>query len=145
MKISRLFILIGAACAGSLVYKAQHFLTAPGTSSVPGQGLYSSLTGPGSLGQTLRRETEARSAALNGEDVEQDNIPAGRPSRSGNYGNSSQIKGANRNGRIANPSATVDAATADDPILIDAAARNDKDRLEPVSYTHLTLPTIYSV
>ena len=46
---------------------------------------------------------------------------------------------------IATVAALADVGTAIDPAMIDAAARAWSANTKPVSYTHLTLPTIYSV
>lgn len=72
MKLFRMMILLGAAVAGTLVYKARVSFTAPGTDQVPGEtampdeGLYNSLTGSGSLAATIREGTDARDAAMSG-------------------------------------------------------------------------------
>ena len=74
MKLFRMMILVTAAAAGSLVYKARMSFTEPGTAMVPGEsatpgsheGLYASVTGPGSLLSTIREQTNARDAAMKG-------------------------------------------------------------------------------
>lgn len=66
MKLGRFLILVGAAAAGSLVFKARTTFTAPGTASVPGEGIYAGLTGEGSLAHTLKESAQAREDAMAG-------------------------------------------------------------------------------
>jgi len=62
-KLSKPLILIAAAIAGTLFYKVQHQLTAPGTSRAPGSTIFSSVTGPGSLMNTWKTSSADRDRA----------------------------------------------------------------------------------
>lgn len=96
-KFRRVLILIAAAGAGILVYKAQRFMmTAPGTQNVPGQNIYATLTGPGSIGDTWNHSTNARDAG---------SPPSARSPR---------------------PPGKLDDVSPDDLALLEAAARGDK-------------------
>lgn len=111
MKIGRLLILLGAAGAGSMVYKARTFFTEPGTSSIPGQEIYSSLTGPGSLAHTWAQGTQAREEALEA-DIHH------APVTDGGYGSALSFKNEKNE--------TVQS----DLELINAAARGDIAKVE---------------
>ncbi len=127
MKFFRMLILGGAAIAGTVVYKARVSFTAPGTDMVPGEsatlndggGIYSSLTGPGSLVTVIRAGEAAREAGGDGSNQ----LP--------------QSNGINRNARgghtgTALPGATVgsDDTSHEDLTLILAASKGDVATVE---------------
>jgi uncharacterized protein len=113
MKIHKLLILAAAAWAGTMVYKAQRSFTAPGTSDVPGsstipsQGLYSSVTGSGSLAATIKEGSDERDAILSGD------TSTAKPSF------------RSRTSTIKSPSSSKKDQPADDAALIFAASTGD--------------------
>ena len=105
MHMHKILILLTAALAGSVFYKVEHALTAPGTDSVPGGNLYSSLTGEGSLMHTWKMETAARDASLADGSIPKN--PRGVPG-----------------------GGAVAEFAPDDAALLDAASKNDIKKVE---------------
>lgn len=116
MKLFRMMILAGAAVAGTVVYKARVRFTEPGTSLIPGQsetpgsGIYSSLTGPGSLVTVIREGAESRET--NGSSL---------PAASGNTRFSRSTRSAQHGG---------EESSHDDLTLILAASKGDVATVE---------------
>ncbi len=110
MKLRKLLILVGAALAGTAVYKA--VLAPPGQPGDPSASdVYSSLTGPGSLMQAFQTAKEGEESRLA--------VP----------------KSGGGIGTVGNPHATASGSSSavvrqvpnDDLPLIAAAAKGDKD------------------
>ncbi len=144
MKLHRLLILGGAAWAGTMFYKFQYVPTgvdagtgsthAPTTSgtSEPAQGrsLYSSINGPGSLGNTVRQANSARNSGSTPPNTYANPNPnlqggggiigTGRP----------QQNGIGSTGRRNSGSPAVEDMAPDDMDLIQAAAKGDKNLVE---------------
>lgn len=105
MKLHRLLILGAAAWAGTMLYKLQY---TPSDSS-GGRSLYSSVTGPGSLGKTVHASVDSRSAAGGAASGKQSNSPA------------------------------VEDMAPDDMELIQAAAKGDKNMVERRLSVHVKI------
>lgn len=124
IKLHRIAILGIAALAGTGVYKLQKGFTTPGTNTAPGQSLYSSVTGPGSLVQTIRTSNDGRTPhESNG--TGSYHAPNGT-GYVGSLGGSTPRRG---NSILSNGS-QKDEGTPDDFELIQAAAKGDKSWVE---------------
>jgi len=124
MKLFRLMILATAAVAGTLVFKARSSFTAPGTdvvpgeSATPGEGFYSNLTGPGSLVNNIRDNTDARDAGVSTNPLQNGGASSGKIGRTG------------RGGKTLVTAAPVSDEARDDLSLILAASRGDASTVE---------------
>jgi len=103
MKFSRLLIMGAAAWAGTMFYKLHYVPTGAEAGSSSGRSIYSDITGPGSLGRTMRASSDNRSPT-----------PPGYAS------------GQDKRGK----STAVEDMAPDDMELLQAAAKGDKNIVE---------------
>jgi|GEM_PF-5963762 len=131
MKLHKIIILGAAALAGSVVYKLQQSFTEPGTDAAPGQNIYSSVAGPGSLARTIRSSSNARNAPA--DDGGDDPRTAIAPNNMGTLGGGGSGGITNNYGKAKRASATssnkIDVIP-EDLELIQAAAKGDKSKVE---------------
>ncbi len=123
MKFHRLIILGAAAWAGTMFYKLQYVpsdaVSATSGETAAPRSIYSSVTGSGSLGQTLKTSTDARSDARTA--GQQPPINQITPQDQNSLLGSHKQRG--------NSPAVEDMAPDDMP-LIQAAAKGDKNIVE---------------